>query len=450
MYRKTLCFLFSILLMYNITFGSPLPELSSDGAYLIETTTDTVLYSKNGNITFYPASTTKVLTSLAIAEDLPMDQIVTKSQTAVNEVPSDSSQIGLNVGAQYSVYDGLHAVLMSSDNFVCYDLALADSGNIPAFATKMNVLAANAGAVGFNFVNPHGYHDENHYVTPSALARISQAAFSNPIVSEISGTQSYNFTVQNTGQTIPLKHTSSLLDPDSPYYNEHVIASKTGYHTPAGRTLVAKANYGNMTFVSVVMRTDAPKQFEDMNNLLTYASENFAVQVDAEGNRILTNNTYSSWAEPYIQNALNEGWLAPTTKNYTLPTTKREFLTMLLDATEGFNNELLKQMLSAVGDSTYARNTPLKRKQLASVIHDYLSQLDLTSIPFETEISDISTLSCSEQAAITFCVQSGLINLRSENTFMPNEAVSYEETICMVNKVVQFINRYKNFIVSFI
>ena len=449
MYRKSLCFLFSILVICNVSFASPLPDLSSDGAYLIETTTDTVLYSKNGNITFYPASTTKVLTALAIAEDLPMDMMVTKSQTAVNEVPSDSSQIGLNVGAQYSVYDGLHAVLMSSDNFVCYDLALTDSGSIPAFATKMNMLAANAGASHFNFVNPHGYHDENHYVTPSALARITRAAFSNPIVSEIAGTQSYNFTVQNTGQTIPLKHTSALLDPDSPYYNEHVIASKTGYHTPAGRTLVAKSSYKDMTFISVVMHTDAPKQFEDMNTLLTYASENFAIQIDAEGNRVLTNKSYSPWAKASIENGLNEGWLTQTTQNYMAPTSKYQFLTMLSHAT-GNSNELLDQMLSSLGESTYAKNTPMKRKELASLIYEYLSPLDLTSTPFETEVTDINTLSHLEQAAIIFCIQSSLINLRSDNTFKPNDTVSYEEAICIVNKLLQFEERYKNFSASFI
>lgn len=449
MYRKFLCFLFSILAISNVTFASSLPELSSDGAYLIETTTNTVLYSKNGNITFYPASTTKVLTSLAIAQDLPMDQIVTKSQTAVNEVPSDSSQIGLNVGAQYTVYDGLHAVLMSSDNFVCYDLALTDSGSIPAFAVKMNTLAANAGASNFNFITPHGYHDENHYVTPSALAHITQAAFSNPIVSEIAGTESYNFTVQNTGQTIPLKHTSALLDPDSPYYNEHVIASKTGYHTPAGRTLVAKSSYGDMTFISVVMRADAPKQFEDMNALLTYASENFAIGVDAEGNRMLTNKSYSPWAKTSIEKALNEGWLTETTQNYTEPVSKYQFLTMLSHATND-SNELLEQMLSSLGESTYAQNTPMKRKELASLIYEYLSPLDLTSTPFETKVTDITTLSHLEQAAITFCIQSSLINLRSDDTFKPNDTISYEEAICIVNKLLQFEQRYKNFSASFI
>lgn len=444
MYRKFLFFLVSILLMTNITFASPLPTLNSDGAYLIETTTDTVLYSKNGNIAFYPASTTKVLTSLAIAQDLTLDKVITKSQAAVNEVPSDSSQIGLNVGAEYSVYDGLHAVLMSSDNFVCYDLALADSGSIPAFASKMNVLAANSGALHFNFVNPHGYHDENHYVTPADLTRITMAAFSNPIVSEIAGTQSYTFTVLNTGQKIPLTHTSALLDPDSPYYNEHVVASKTGFHTPAGRTLVAKANYDDMTFVGVVMRTDAPKQFEDMNKLFAYASENFETHVTAEGNRILANKTASPWAKPYIDLGLTEGWLTPSTQNYTTPTNKREFVSMLLNATDGKYNERLEQILSNLGQSAYTQK-PVTRKELAKVIYSYLSQLDLISIPYETKISDIDGLSVDTQEAISFCAQTGLMSLREKSAFLPNETVSYEEAICMVTKVQEFLNRYTSF-----
>ena len=52
MYRKFLYFIFTILLICNTTLAVPLPEISADGAILIETTTDTVIYSKNSFETF--------------------------------------------------------------------------------------------------------------------------------------------------------------------------------------------------------------------------------------------------------------------------------------------------------------------------------------------------------------------------------------------------------------
>ncbi|MBU3805028.1 MAG: S-layer homology domain-containing protein [Candidatus Cellulosilyticum pullistercoris] len=445
MYRKFLCFIFSILLICNITSAATLPDISADGAILIETTTNTILYSKNLNETFYPASTTKILTSLAIAEDLPLNQIITKSQDALNNVPSDSSQIGLNVGDSYTVLDGLHAVLMASDNFVCYDLAKADSGSIQNFATKMNTLAFSFGATRTNFVNPHGYHDPLHYTTPFSLSQIALHAFSNPVVEKIAGTQSYNFKVANTGKIIPITHTAALLDPNSTYYNEHVVAAKTGYHTPAGRTLVAKARYDNIELIAVVMRTDAPLQFEDINKLFKYGSENFTLGTDQSMQPYIINNTYSPWAKPYVERALDEGWITRTTHNYTTPITMRTFLSLLRDATDYTVNSFLDDKIQYNGSSIYRENLPTTRGEIAQIIYEYLSNLDLALIPSEVIISDIDSVSPKMQEAIEFCVKSGLLNTRNGNAFSPDMPVTYEEAICLISKITDISNNYNSY-----
>ncbi len=442
MYRKFLCFIGSILLICNITFATPLPTISADGAILIETTTNAILYSKNSNETFYPASTTKVLTSLLIAEDLPLEQLITKSQDAVNNVPSDSSQIGLSVGDSYTVIDGLHAVLMASDNFVCYDLAEADSGSIQNFAKKMNTLALSCNATHTNFVNPHGYHDPLHYTTPYSLAQIAHRAFSNPIVEKIAGTQSYNFKVANTGETIPLKHTAALLNPDSSYYNEHVVAAKTGYHTPAGRTLVAKARYDNIELIAVVMRTDAPLQFEDINKLFKYGSENYSLATNQNMESYIINNTYSPWAKPYIERALNEGWITNTAHNYNTPITMRRFLTLLRGATNCTANPFINAQIQYNGDSIYRENLSATRGEIAQIIYDYLSTFDLIPIPNETTISDIDGVSPKMKEAIEFCVNAGLLNTRDGNNFLPNDPLTYEEAICLTSKIIDICERY--------
>lgn len=445
MYRKPLYFICSILLICNITFATTLPDISADGAILIETTTDTILYSKNSNQIFYPASTTKILTSLAIAEDLPLDQIITKSQDAVDNVPSDSSQIGLNVGDSYTILDGLHAVLMASDNFVCYDLAETDSGSIQNFAAKMNALAFSFGATHTNFVNPHGYHDPSHYTTPFSLSQIALHAFSNPVIEKIAGTQSYDFKVANTGKTIPLKHTAALLDPDSTYYNEHVVAAKTGYHTPAGRTLVAKARYNNIELIAVVMRTDAPLQFEDINKLFKYGSENFTLSLDEDTESRIINNTYSPWAKPYIEKALNEGWITNTTYNYTTPITMRTFLTLLRGATDSTTNSFIDDRIQYNGASIYRENLPVTRGEIAQMVYDYLSNLDLILLPNESTISDIDTVSPKMQEAIEFCVKAGLLNTRDGSAFLPDTAISYEEALCLISKITDISNRYHSY-----
>lgn len=445
MFRKCLSFLCCFLLICNVTFATALPDISADGAILIETNTNTILYAKNCNLPFYPASTTKILTSLAIAQDLAMNQTITKSQSSIENVPSDSSQIGLNVGAQYSVYDGLHAVLMSSDNFVCYDLALADSGSIDIFAKRMNSLAAQCGANNYNFVNPHGYHDENHYVTPYSLAKIAQQAFSNPIVAEIAGTQTYDFHVLNTGETIPLKHTASLLDPSSKYYNKNVVAAKTGYHTPAGRTLVARATYDDIDLIGVVMRTDAPLQFEDMNKLFEYGANNFSLKTADDGSSYLDNATYSAWAKPYIEEALAKGWITNTSHNYTTTITKREFISLLRGATNDDYNATLDVLFQYSEPSIYLENLPIKRGELAKIVANYLNHYELHVLPTHQTISDIDDLSPDLQDAINFCYQANLISLQDGNQFKPNATISYEEVLCIISKLNSIIERYNSF-----
>ena len=446
MARKLLCFVCSALFLVNITLGSSLPDISADGAILIETNTNTILYSKNLGERFYPASTTKILTALAIAQDLPMAEIITKTQESVDNVPSDSSQIGLNVGDQYTVFDGLHAVLMASDNFVCYDLANIDSGSIVNFANKMNTLALSCGANKSNFVNPHGYHDVMHYTTPYSLSQIARHAFSNPLVKEIAGIQSYDFTVANTGKTIKLTHTAALLDPSSTYYNANVVAAKTGYHTPAGRTLVAQAEYDNIDLIAVVMRTDAPLQFEDINKLFAYGSENFTLGYNEETNQnFIINSTYSNWAQPYVQRALDKTWITNTGRNYTTPVTGREFATLLRSSTTCKYNTTLDDMINYNGESIYRENLPVTKVEVAKMIAHYLSGLDLT-IPSNTiSISDIDTLSPSEQAAIKFCINTNIMSLSENHTFSPNSIVSYEEALCLLSKTADIVDRYHSY-----
>ena len=334
---------------------------------------------------------------------------------------------------------------MASDNFVCYDLAEADSGSIENFAKKMNMLALSFGATHTNFVNPHGYHDLLHYTTPFSLSQIALHAFSNPIVEKIAGTQSYDFKVANTGKIISLTHTAALLDPDSPYYNPNVVAAKTGYHTPAGRTLVAKARYDDIELIAVVMRTDAPLQFEDINKLFKYGSENFKLSTNENQESCIINHTYSPWAEPYIERALDEGWITHTAHNYTTPITMRTFLTLLRGATACDANLFLDEQIQYHGDSIYRENLPVSRGELAQMVYEYLSLLDLILLPDDPIIHDIDTVSPKMQEAIEFCVKSGLLSTDADHNFLPDQSVTYEEAIRLTSQIVDIGKRYHNY-----
>lgn len=454
MNKKRFLPIISFILLCQTTFASPIPALNGEGVILIEPTTNTVLVGKNKDSQFYPASTTKILTALQIINDLDLDDVVTKTQTAVNNVPSDSSQVGLNVGDTYTVEEGLYAVLLASDNFVCYDLALKDAGSINAFSDKLNSLAKSLGAVSSHFVNPHGYHNADHYTTPFDLAQIARGAFSNPILSKISGTSTHSMLVNNVGskaaksaaRTIDLAHTALLLHKDSPYYNANVTSVKTGFHDSAKRVLVAKAHYDNIDLIGVVMKTDAPLQFEDMNALFEYGSQNFSLSTGEDGTAVVDNHSYSGWAESYVKFALDKGWITASERNYQSPSTKRELMTLLHSAFPEEALSLLEGTIDYDGSSIYKENLKLTRIEAAKSIYQILDKMGLTQLlPVTTDgIDDIAQLSENDQKIAAFCSQIGILPA-ADGHFYPDYTLTYEQVLRIVCRMYSMLNNYTSY-----
>ena len=71
----------------------------------------------------YPASTTKILTTLIASEQCSMDEIVTFSYDAVFDTPRDSSHIAMDVGQELTMEQCLNAILIRSANEVSFAVA---------------------------------------------------------------------------------------------------------------------------------------------------------------------------------------------------------------------------------------------------------------------------------------------------------------------------------------
>lgn len=426
-----ICFLAAHFISYTC-LAMPTPDVKADGAILIEPTTGTILYNKNAYLKFYPASTTKLLTTLILLEEPYSNKIITKSAESILNIPSDSSHIGLTKGQQYTFLDGLHAILLASDNYVSYDMAVDNAKSISAFADKMNEKASSVGAFSSHFVNPHGYHDLNHYTTPYDLALIARAAFSNPTLYTIAGKPTYDFSILNSPQKLSLTHTSSLLDTTSPYYNPYVVASKTGYHTPAGRVLVAKAIYDNIELIGVVMKDTAPNQFIDMNELFQFGYQNFILNQDLGGYTYVQNVSYSPWAKPYVSYALEQGWITFSPKSFQDKLSKREFVGLLLNILPDENKALLSDFTQPSFSPSYAENLPLTKKEAASIIYELCIKLNVTSpnIYKVNETDTLNALSKKDQKAILFAISSGILS-DSPNDSSWYTSLSYEKALAL-------------------
>ena len=253
------------------------PVVGAESAILMEATTGTILYSKNIHEKQYPASTTKILTTLLATEMLQMDEMVTFSKDAVFDTPRDSSHIAMDVGQAITVEQCLNAILIRSANEVSFAIAEQITGTTDwsVFAEIMNNRAKELGALNSNFVNPNGLPDENHYTTAYDLAMIGRAFFDTEMLCQISLTRRLDIPASETLPNRKLENNAMKIIPGGEYAYEHIVGCKTGYTEAARSCLVSCAEKGGMKLICVVMNDEAPYQYEDTISLFDYGFSNF-------------------------------------------------------------------------------------------------------------------------------------------------------------------------------
>ena len=247
--------------------------------------TGAVLYSKNADKVQYPASITKIMTSLLAAEHLNMkDKIVMSQSAAYGITISDSSSIYADTGEEFTTEQAMMAVMLQSANEMTLALAEETSGSVKKFVELMNLKAKQLGCTGTHFNNPNGLPDELHYTTASDMAKIARAAWYNPTFRKYTTTTYYEIPPTNKfAETRYLLNHHKMMKGNT-YAYEGVMGGKTGYTDAAGNTLVTYAKRGNMRLVSVVMKS-INGAYADTAALLDYGFNNFtrtAVKTEPE------------------------------------------------------------------------------------------------------------------------------------------------------------------------
>ena len=253
------------------------PVITCQSAIVMDASTGQVIYEKDGYSKQYPASTTKIMTALIALEKGNMNDTLVMSENAIWGIDRDSSNIGLDVGEEISMKDGLYAILMSSANEVCVGAAEHISGSTDAFVSLMNQRAKEIGCTNTNFTNVNGLHNENHYTCAYDLAIMAREALNNPTFREMSACTYYEVPPTNLiSDTRYLWQNNELICGTSDYYYSYCTGGKTGYTDEAGGTLVSWASYNDMELICVVMNTQ-PKNniFQDSIKLYNYMFYNY-------------------------------------------------------------------------------------------------------------------------------------------------------------------------------
>ena len=249
------------------------PEIVSEGAVLYDATHGCFLFEKNADQKFYPASITKLMTALLVAEQCGLSGTVTFSETAVTRLETGAVTLNLKAGEKISVKDCMYGLMLKSANEVANGLAEHVSGSISAFANLMNQKAASLGCTGTHFVNPNGLNNSEHYTTAHDMALIANAAFNNSIVRQLTSTLTYEFPATQAVST-PRKLTMGhkMLDPARAEYYPGIVGGKTGFTSLAGNTLVTCAEQNGTRLIAVILKS-RQTHYADTKKLLDYGFE---------------------------------------------------------------------------------------------------------------------------------------------------------------------------------
>ena len=225
-------------------------EITAKNAFVYNYSLDHLAYIKDaGNTVMYPASITKLFTVYVALQHLSPTQQVTVGRIILT-VPPDSSFAQLKEGDVFTVEDLVAAMLLRSGGdaarvlavaagrVIAGDAGMTESAAMERFVTEMNHTAAQLGMTNTHFVNPDGYHHEDHCTSLQDLLTIGKISFATDLIRDTVCKTEYSVTL-SADRTLTWKNTNLLMLESEIHYCTSAIGMKTGYTSAAGSCLMA-------------------------------------------------------------------------------------------------------------------------------------------------------------------------------------------------------------------
>lgn len=210
----------------------PYPKAAA--AYLV-VVNGAVLWAHEPDRALPPASLTKMMTALLLAEDWKPEAIV---QVGAEAAAATGSRLGLRKGDRLRFADAFDALLVGSANDACLALAAHAAGSVERFVERMNARAATLGLRATRFRNPCGLDAPGHLASARDLHRLAIEAMKAPELARAVGLKSVD--VRTLGGRRLRKASGNLLLGRV----EGAIGVKSGFTNRAGKCLAAFVRRG--------------------------------------------------------------------------------------------------------------------------------------------------------------------------------------------------------------
>lgn len=243
-------------------------ELNSPNAILIRLKDHAILMQKNSEEKIYPASLTKMMTTIVAIENLPdlKEEIRLTDSTFRGLYEADASMAGFQPGEQVRAIDLLYGVMLPSGAECCIGLAKQIAGSERNFVKIMNQKAGELGMDNTHFENVTGLHNENHYTTVNDLAILLSYALRNDTFREIFTSSRYSTQPTNKHRRGITFYSTMFEDlNDQNIVGGEILGGKTGYTDEAGLCLASLARVGNQEYVLVTADAKGDNRSEQFN-----------------------------------------------------------------------------------------------------------------------------------------------------------------------------------------
>ena len=246
--------LLTIILFYIffVVSAQSNPTINARTGILIDYHSDKILYELDADSQIYPASMTKIMTSI-IAFDLlkknklNLDDMFTVSENAWRLSQSGYSSMFIMINDQVSVEDLLKGIIIASGNDACVALAEGIAGSEENFAEMMNEKALEIGMVSSNFTNSSGINDPDNISTVRDIAIMSKYLIKNyPNYYELFKEKTFTWD-RTGGEPIKQGNRNPLL-----YKNIGADGVKTGYLAVEKYSLASSIIKNDRRLIAVV------------------------------------------------------------------------------------------------------------------------------------------------------------------------------------------------------
>ena len=246
-------FIFLIIVyfsLFNVLYATP--NLNARTAILVDYDSDKVLYEMDPDSQIYPASMTKIMTSIVAFDllkknKLSLDDMFVVSENAWRLSQSGYSSMFIMINDQVSVEDLLKGIIIASGNDACVALAEGIAGSEENFAEMMNEKAEEIGMYSTNFTNSSGINDPDNISTVRDIAIMSKHLIKNyPEYYEMFKEKTFTWD-RTGGEPIKQGNRNPLL-----YKNIGVDGVKTGYLAVEKYSLASSMKKNERRLIAVV------------------------------------------------------------------------------------------------------------------------------------------------------------------------------------------------------